>query len=99
MHSCRPLKFHSPCSIMIVGHSSCGKRVFVEKLLKERNKLFSPQYNPVVYCYGAYQPTTFARMQKEQDIHFYEGISESQLLDKWYKNKKKRNLGLRRSHG
>ena len=91
MHSCRSFKFHSPCSIMIVGPSSCGKTVSVEKLLKERKRLFSPPYNPVVYCYGANQPTTFARMQKEQGIHFYEGIPDGAMLDNWYK---KSNGGL-----
>ena len=28
--------------------------------------LFSPPYNPVVYCYGANQPTTFERMKKNK---------------------------------
>lgn len=68
---------------MVVGPSNCGKTVFVEKLLKERDRSFSPPYKPVVYCYGANPPTTFARMKKEQGILFYEGIPDSQLLDKW----------------
>ena len=70
---------------MVVGPSSCGKTVFVEKLLKERNPLFSRPRDPVVYCYGANQPETFGRMKKEQGIHFYEGIPDTSLLDKWYK--------------
>lgn len=90
MHSCRSFKFHSPCR-SFKFHSPCGRTVFVEKLLKERKRLFSPPYNPVVYCYGANQPTTFARMQKEQAIHFYEGIPDGAMLDKWYK---KSNGGL-----
>ena len=73
---------------MVVGPSSCGKTVFVEKLLKERSRLFTPPYNPVVYCYGVNQPTTFERMKKEQGIHFYEGIPDTKLLDKWYKKSK-----------
>ena len=88
MKPCRSFKFHSLCSIMVVGPSSCGKTVFVEKLLKERSRLFTPPYNPVVYCYSANQPTMFERMKKEQGIHFYEGILDTQLLDKWYKKTK-----------
>ena len=84
MKSCGSFKFHSPCSIMVVGPSSCGKTVFVEKLLKERSQLFTP----VVYCYGANQPTMIERMKKEQGIHFYEGIPDTQLLDKWFKKTK-----------
>ena len=47
--------------------------------------MFTRPYNPVVYCYGANQPTTFERMKKEQGIHFHEGIPDTQLLEKWYK--------------
>ena len=78
-------KFHCPCNIMVAGPSSCGKTVFVEKLLKERNPLFSRTRDPVVYSYGANQRETFGRMKKEQGIHFYEGIPDTSLLDKWYK--------------
>lgn len=45
----------------------------------------------MVYCYGANQLTAFTRMQNEQGIHFYEGILDSAMLDKWYK---KSNGGL-----
>ena len=83
---CTPFQFQSPCSIMVVGPSSCGKTVFVENLMKERSHLFSPPCNPVVYCYGANQPTTFERMKKEQGICFHEGIPDTPLLDTWYKN-------------
>lgn len=85
MAVCNMFKFKTPCSIMVVGPSSCGKTVFVERLLKERCCLFDPPFNPVVYCYGADRPTTFARMRREQGIHFYEGIPETTLLDKWFK--------------
>ena len=88
MMLCTPFQFQSPCSIMVVGPSSCGKTVFVEKLMRERSRLFTRPYNPVVYCYGANQPTTFERMKKEQGIHFHEGIPDTQLLGKWYKKSK-----------
>ena len=88
MMLCTPFQFQSPCSIMVVGPSSCGKTVFVEKLMRERSRLFTPPYNPVVYCYGANQPTTFERMKKEQGIHFHDGIPDIQLLEKWYKKSK-----------
>ena len=64
MMLCTPFQFQSPCSIMVVGPSSCGKTVNVEKLMRERSRLFTRPYNPVVYCYGANQPTTFEIMKK-----------------------------------
>ena len=39
----------------------------------------------ILWCYGVNLPTTFKRMRKEQGIHFYEGIPDTNLLDKWYK--------------
>lgn len=88
MAVCPMFTFKTPCSIMVVGPSSCGKTVFVERLLAERRCLFDPPFNPVVYCYGADQPVTFAKMRKEQGIHFYEGIPDAALLDKWFKKTK-----------
>lgn len=85
MQPCDSFRCHCPCSIMVVGPSSCGKTIFVEKLLKERNPLFSRPRDPVVYCNGANRPETFERMRKEQGIHFYKGIPDTSLLDKWYK--------------
>ena len=88
MKSCRSFKFNTLYSIMVVGPSSCGKTVFVENLLKERRCLFNPPYDPVVNCYGVNQPTTFARMKKEQGIHFYAGIPDTKLWNTWYKKTK-----------
>ncbi|XP_068684169.1 uncharacterized protein [Montipora foliosa] len=35
------------------------------------------------YCYGAWQPT-FKKMQKEDAIHFHEGIPSLEELDAWF---------------
>ena len=55
-----------------------------KQLLKERNHKFLRPTKPVVYCYEAFQPTTFTRMKKEQGIQLYIEISSSELSDKWY---------------
>ena len=39
MKSCGSFKFHSPCSIMVVGPSSCGKTVFVEKTIERKKSI------------------------------------------------------------
>ena len=88
MAVCPMFTFKTPCSIVVVSPSSCSKTVFVERLLAERRCLFDSPFNPVVYCYGADQPATFARMRREQGIHFYEGIPDTALLDKWFKKTK-----------
>ena len=81
MMLCTPFQFQSPCSIMVVGPSSCGKTVFVEKLMRERSRLFTPPYNPVVYCYGANQPTTFKRMKKKNKASI--SAKEFQIPNYW----------------
>ena len=71
---------------MVVGPSSYGKTAYVEKLMRERSRLFTPPYNPVVYCYGANQPNfNLKEGKKKQGIHFHEGIPDTELLEKWYK--------------
>ena len=55
------------------------------KIVKRKEPMFSRPRDPVVYYNGANQPETFERMRKAQGIHFYKGIPDTSLLDKWYK--------------
>ena len=70
---------------MVVGPSSCGKTVFVEKMFREKKNFF-PNTNAVCYCYGAWQDK-FHGMQKEQGIRFHKGIPDVTQMNKWYKGK------------
>ena len=75
-------RFKSPSSILVVGPSSCGKTVFVERLLHEKHALFDNHAGKVYYCYGAWQ-SKFNDMQK-RGIHFHQGIPERETIPKWF---------------
>lgn len=84
MTECDSFRFRCPCSILVVGPSSCGKTVFVEQLLKERSALFDGTSATVCYCYGAWQPK-FQSMKK-QGIRFFHGIPEPDSIPRWFKS-------------
>lgn len=48
-------RFHTPCSILVVGCSSCGKTVFVDHLLQQIKDHFDNPIRKVLYCHGVWQ--------------------------------------------
>ena len=80
MQKCKPFRFHTPSSILVVGPSGCGKTVFTQNLLLENLDLFETPPNQVHYCYGAWQDGF--RTMKEAGVLFHEGIPEHQELIK-----------------
>ena len=50
-----PFRFHTPCSILVVGSSGCGKTVFVDNLLQQIKDHFDNPIRKVLYCHGVWQ--------------------------------------------
>ena len=75
--------FRTPCSLLVTGPSGCGKTTFTRELLKHVSHFMDPPPPTKHYCYGAWQPT-FKMMQKEDAIHFHEGIPSLEELDAWF---------------
>ncbi|XP_068721825.1 uncharacterized protein [Montipora capricornis] len=75
--------FRTPCSLLVTGPSGCGNTTFTRELLKHASHFMDPPPPTKHYCYGAWQPT-FKMMQKEDDIHFHEGIPSLEELDAWF---------------
>ena len=82
MQRCKPFRFHTPSSILVVGPSGCGKTVFTQKLLLENSDLFETPPSQVHYCYGAWQDGF--RPIKDEGVVFHEGIPDHQELAKWF---------------
>ena len=82
MSVCESFMFRSPCSILVVGPSSSGKTVFVERLLRERNKFFHGNTSKVYYCYGAWQDKFHG--MKQRGIRFHKGIPTVEDIHKWF---------------
>lgn len=73
-----PFRFHTPCSILVVGSSGCGKTVFVDHLLQQMKNNFDRPIHKVVYCHGVWQDH-FNNMQARGGIKFHEGLPSDDL--------------------
>ena len=70
-------RFHTPCSILVVGSSSCGKTVFVDNVLQQLEDHFDNPVRKVLYCYGVWQDR-FDSMKK-RGVAFHEGLPPDDL--------------------
>ena len=77
--------FRTPCSILIVGPSACGKTCFTASLLLDHlEELFATPPETVHYCYGAWQDG-FTSMKKG-GVKFHEGVPSTSQLQRWFPN-------------
>jgi len=44
------MKFQTPCAISLTGPSQCGKSTFIVNLIKNRDKMFNPNFKRLIYC-------------------------------------------------
>ena len=57
-------KIHLPKNILLVGGTQCGKSYFLKRMIEENDALFTPRYQHVIYCYGAWQ-SMYEELQNE----------------------------------
>lgn len=63
-------RFQHPCTMLLAGPTRVGKSWFLRDLLKERNLMFNPPPDKVIWFYGIYQ-----KMYDEMpEITFVEGF-------------------------
>jgi len=75
------IQFILPCAICVNGYSSSGKTVFVQTLLKQRDRMFNVKISKILYCYGIWNES-FGEMESDSDISFMEGLpNESQVKE------------------
>jgi len=49
------LPFRHPFTAIVAGPTSCGKTVFVFRLIDNVSRMIDPSPSKIVYCYGEYQ--------------------------------------------
>ena len=69
------LPFQHPCTLLIAGPSRAGKSCFVNRLLLHRDKMFTIQFNEIVWCYGAAVPNLTV-----PNIKFHHGIPDMETF-------------------
>lgn len=73
-------KFKANCNIIVSGQSHAGKTTFVFSLLKNL-KVFESNIKHIMYAYGMWQPL-FEQMEREiNNITFYHGIPDKNVLE------------------
>ena len=70
-----------PSSVIVAAPSGSDKTQLMETLLKEKT-IFQQPPKKIVYAYDIWQPR-FERMKKN-GVHFYKGIPDTLMLDKWF---------------
>ena len=51
-----PATFQHPCTVLIAGPTGSGKTKAIVKIIEQRQQLFFPVPNNIVYCYSMWQP-------------------------------------------
>ena len=73
-------QFKCPTTICISGTTNSGKTYFVRQLLENKNKMFNPPADKVMYCYGVWQ-TLFGDMENQLNTIFHKGLPSEETVD------------------
>src|SRR6185437_5221748 len=68
------MEFKHPFTMIVAGPTSCGKTVFVNKLLEK--KLFNTTFDEIIWCYSEE-----GSVQNNPEFTFVQGIPNMEMLD------------------
>ncbi len=71
------LPLRHPFTATLAGPTSCGKTIFVFKVIDHVSRMIDPAPTKIMYCYGEYQPV-FA---KYPQVEFNEGLPDVTRFD------------------
>lgn len=80
------IPFTLPKNFLIVGSTQCGKTQFIKRLIMEKDAMFKPVPERVIYCYSAWQPA-YEEMENAlgAKIDFRTEIPERKELESLWK--------------
>ena len=71
------VRIKTPFRMILAGPSMSGKTTLLRKLLMNGEYLFDRQFVKILWCYGQFQPETFAKIRNEiPHVEFYEGVPD-----------------------
>jgi hypothetical protein len=59
--------------------ANSGKTYFVKKFIENKNEMFKPSADKVMYCYGVWQ-TLFEDMETHLNINFHKGLPNEEAV-------------------
>jgi hypothetical protein len=76
-HKAHDLMWKHPFTSVVSGPTSCGKTVFIFKLIENMKEMLTPAPTKTVYCYGEYQPL----FDNYPRVEFHEGLPDITMFD------------------
>ena len=71
------LPFIHPCTIVLAGSSNSGKTELTKRILENREQMFRPAAEKVIWCYSECQPS----YNDILNVEFHEGLYDIDTLD------------------
>jgi GTPase SAR1 family protein len=71
------VRLRHPFTAVVSGPTSCGKTVFVFRLIENVNEMITAVPSKVIYCYGEYQ----SLFDNYPQIEFHEGLPDMGMFD------------------
>ena len=71
------VQIKTPFRMILAGPSMSGKTTLIRKLLLNGDSMFDRQFVKILWCYGQYQHSAFAKIKNEvSNVEFHEGLPE-----------------------
>jgi GTPase SAR1 family protein len=75
-----------PFTAVVSGPTSCGKTVFVFRVIENMNEMITPVPTKIIYCYGEYQPLfdNYPQIEFQEDLPdtgMFDGVPTLLILD------------------
>jgi hypothetical protein len=67
------LRLKHPFTAVVAGPTSCGKSVFVEKLIRKTTEVVNTHFSDILWCYSKWHPNF---KDIEQKVIFQQGLEE-----------------------
>ncbi|KAK3931286.1 NAD/NADP-dependent betaine aldehyde dehydrogenase [Frankliniella fusca] len=71
------LRFQHPCTALVVGGTGSGKTFFMNRLIENRNEMFSTTFEHIIFYYSEWQPL-YDTLKSQHGVEFRQ---ELPLLD------------------
>lgn len=86
--------FKSPTTISVTGNTCSGKSTFVRRLLENKDCMFNPTPDKVLYAYGIWQSAFNNLEQSHPFIQLHEGVPSIETIKSFAENNRGRLVVL-----
>ena len=85
MASSSDVQFNSPSLTIIQGATGVGKSTLVQRILENRDQVYTEPIKGVLFCYSAYQELYTTMEESIPHIEFHKGVPDEAALERFAK--------------